>query len=81
MANPSCHRELAAWIHPVSSQSHDGIPGCACSVNEFLDFATPIFALVMRTFDMGSSIANRNHQLITKSPAILVLGTRDPPTH
>lgn len=76
MADPNFRRELAAWIHPSSSQNHDGIPSYAYGVSEYLDFATPLFALVMRTFDLGNSIANHSHQLIAQSPALLGLITQ-----
>ena len=76
MADPNFRRELAAWIHPSNSPNHDGIPGYAYGVSEYLDFATPLFALVMRTFDLGNSTAKRNRQLIAQSPALLVLGTQ-----
>ncbi|URD49182.1 nitroreductase [Chroococcidiopsis sp. CCNUC1] len=75
MANPDFRRELAAWIHPGSSSSHDGIPGYAYGVNQYLDFATPIFAWAMRTLDLGDAMAHHNRQLTIQSPAILVLGT------
>lgn len=76
MADQNFRRELAAWIHPGSSHNHDGIPGYAYGASKYLDFATPLFALVMRTFDLGNSIANRSHQLIAQSPALLLLGTQ-----
>lgn len=75
MANPNFRRELAAWIHPSSSPSHDGIPGYAYGVNQYLDFATPIFALAMRAFDLGDAVAHHSRQLVMQSPVILVLGT------
>ncbi len=75
MADPNFRRELAAWIHKSDSQSHDGIPIYAFGVDKHLDFATPIFALVMRNFDLGDAIANHSRQLLERSPAIAVLGT------
>jgi hypothetical protein len=77
MANPNFRRELADWIHPSHHQSHDGIPGYAQGIDEHFDFATPIFALVLRTFDLGDSIAERSRKLIAQSPAIVMLGTND----
>lgn len=75
MENPNFRRELAAWMHKGDSSSHDGIPGYAFGVSEYLDFAMPIFALVMRTFNLGNTIAERSRQLVTHSPVIVVLGT------
>lgn len=68
MANPDFRRELAAGIHPDSSPSHDGIPGSAYGVDRHLDFATPIFAWAMRTFDLGDAVAHHNRQLVMQSP-------------
>jgi hypothetical protein len=76
MANPNYRRELAAWIRPGNSTSHDGIPGYAQGVDEHFDFATPILALVLRSFDMGDSIAEHSRKLVEHSSVIAVLGTK-----
>jgi Putative TM nitroreductase len=75
MENPDFRRELATWMRKGDSSSHDGIPSYAFGVSQYLDFATPIFALVMRTFNLGNTIAERSRQLVTQSPVIIVLGT------
>ncbi|MBW4666596.1 MAG: nitroreductase [Cyanomargarita calcarea GSE-NOS-MK-12-04C] len=77
MADPNFRSELAAWIHKSDSKSHDGIPIYAQGIDEHLDFAAPLFAFVLRTFDMGDSIAERSQKLVTQSPVIAVLGTKD----
>lgn len=77
MANPDFRRELSAWIHADNSSNHDGISGFAYGVDRYLDFATPIFALAMRTFNLGDAVAHHSHQLVMHSPAILVLGTQE----
>ncbi len=76
MSNSKFRRELAEWIHLGNSNSHDSIPSYTYSVDKHFDFATPIFALVMRTLDLGDSFANRSRQLVTQSPVIAVLGTK-----
>lgn len=75
MANPSFRRELAAWIHPARAETRDGIPGHALGVNELLDFATPAYALAIRTFDLGKGIAAHDKWLMEGSPVLAVLST------
>ncbi len=77
MADHNYRQELADWIHPANNKTHDGIPGYAQGINEYFDFATPLFALVLRTFDLGDSLAERSGKLVERSPAIVVLGTRN----
>lgn len=77
MADPHYRHELAHWIRPATSKTHDGIPGYAQGIDEHLDFTTPLFALVLRTFDLGNSLAERSRKLVEYSPAIVVLGTQD----
>lgn len=77
MADSNYRKELANWIRPAYSKTHDGIPGYAQGIDSHLDFATPLFALVLRTFDLGNSIAERSRKLVEHSPAIVVLGTEN----
>ena len=77
MADPNYRQELANWIRPANNSNHDGIPGYAQGINEHFDFATPLFATVLRTFDLGNDLAERSRKLVEKSPAILVLGTQN----
>jgi nitroreductase len=66
-------RELAAWMHPNRTKSHDGMPGYAFGFGEFMSLTSP---LVMRTFDMGGGRAARDRQLAEGSPVLAVLGTQ-----
>ncbi|MCC6673286.1 MAG: nitroreductase family protein [Planctomycetes bacterium] len=75
LGNPSFRRELAKWIHPVRSKSRDGIPGYAFGMPQLLDFATPAFAFVLRTFDVGKGRGASDRRLAEHSPALMVLGT------
>jgi hypothetical protein len=76
MANADFRNELAAWIRSSSSKSHDGIPVYGHGIDEHLDFTAPLFALVLRTIDMGPSIAERSRKLLENSPAIVIFGTK-----
>jgi hypothetical protein len=76
MADSNYRRELATWIRSGNSKNHDGIPGYVQGINEHLDFATPLLALVLRTFDVGDSIAERSRKLVESSPVLAVLGTK-----
>ena len=77
MADPNYRQELANWIRPANNSNHDGIPGYAQGINEHFDFATPLFATVLRTFDLGNDLAERSRKLVEQSPAIVVLGTQN----
>ena len=77
MADPNYRQELANWIRPGNNSNHDGIPGYAQGINEHFDFATPLFATVLRTFDLGNDLAERSRKLVKQSPAIVVLGTQN----
>ncbi|MDY6897181.1 MAG: nitroreductase [Cyanobacteriota bacterium] len=77
MADPNYRKELANWIRPANNITHDGIPGYAQGIDEHFDFTTPLFALVLRTFDLGDSVAERSRKLVEESPAIVVLGTKN----
>lgn len=74
MANDSFRRELAAWIHPNRSASHDGMPGYALGLSGLTSSFAPI---VVRTFDMGKGQAAKDRQLAAGSPILAVLGTDD----
>lgn len=77
MADPNYRQELANWIRPANNKTHDGIPAYAQGIDEHFDFATPLFALVLQTFDLGNSLAERSRKLVEESPAIVVLGTKN----
>lgn len=79
-ADPLFRRELAAWVHPNRSRTHDGIPGYAQGVGDLLSYLGPF---VVRTFDRGTGQAARDRDLAEGSPALGVLATDadDAPAH
>jgi hypothetical protein len=70
---PSFRRELAGWIHP--SRSDDGMPGASQGFYALTDFATPIAAMAIRTFDLGNGVAAAHQQLARGSPLLIILST------
>lgn len=72
MSDGHFRRELAAWIHPSRTASHDGTPGYALGFSGLTSYLGP---LVVRTFDMGKGQAAKDRQLATGSPVLAVLGT------
>jgi len=72
MSDGHFRRELAAWIHPNRSVSHDGIPGYSFGISSLGSYVGPV---VVRTFDIGKGQAARDRQLATGSPVLAVLGT------
>ncbi|MEA5572198.1 Acg family FMN-binding oxidoreductase [Calothrix sp. UHCC 0171] len=75
MADANYRSELATWMRPSNSKSHDGIPVYAHGIDEYFDFTTPLFALVLRNINMGDSVAEHSRKLLENSPAIIVLAT------
>lgn len=72
-ADPRFRRELAAWIH--SARANDGMPAYAFSVPKLMDFTSPVFSLVARTFDLGEGVAARDSALVEGSPLLLCFST------
>lgn len=72
MADGHFRRELAAWIHPNRTASHDGTPGYSFGIGGLGSYVGP---LVVRTFDIGRGQAARDRQLATGSPILAALGT------
>lgn len=66
-------RELASWIHPL--RKDDGMPASSQGFHTLVDFATPIAALAVRTFDLGNGVAAAHGQLACGSPLLVVLST------
>ena len=70
-------RELSRWLVSDGSRRGDGIPGYSKS------YGSPISAgntLLVRTFDIGGSVASSELELAKGSPMLAVLGTdRDEP--
>ncbi len=72
MSDGHFRRELAAWIHPSRTASHDGTPGYALGLGTLTSYLGP---LVLRTFDAGKGQAAKDRELATGSPVLAVLGT------
>lgn len=66
-------RELASWLHPA--RSDDGLSAFQGELKKTLDFATPVAALVVRTFDVGNGVAARDEKLAAGSPALACIST------
>lgn len=64
-SNPEWRRELANWMRP--SRQRDGL-----SVPVLV---RPLARIIVRNFDMGSSVGVRDRQLAERSPLLVVLGT------
>jgi hypothetical protein len=73
-ADPHFRRELASWIHP--SRHDDGMPAFSQGMQPLIDAATPIAAMVIRTFDVGHGVAASHEALARGSPVLAVLATR-----
>jgi hypothetical protein len=73
-SDPHFRRELASWIHP--SRRDDGMPAFSQGMAPLVDAATPIAAMVIRTFDVGHGVAAAHEQLARGSPMLTVLATR-----
>jgi len=71
--DPRFRRELAKWIHP--RHTHDGMPVYAPSLGPLLDFAKPLVASAIRTFDLGNGVAATHRDLAAGSPLLLCLAT------
>ena len=76
MASAEFRAELADWIRPATTESHDGMPCYAQNIPKVLDFAVPIVARVIRTFDMGNFTAARDADLANASAVLAVLSTQ-----
>jgi hypothetical protein len=71
--DPRFRRELASWIHP--RRHDDGMPAYAGGASALLDFAAPLAALALRTFNLGGGLAAAHRQLVDRSPMFLCIGT------
>ncbi|WP_321964576.1 Acg family FMN-binding oxidoreductase [Paraburkholderia sp. J7] len=72
-ADPRFRRELAKWIHP--RHTGDGMPSYAAGLGSLLDFATPLAASAIRTFDVGGGVAATHRELAAASPLLLGIAT------
>jgi Nitroreductase family len=71
--DPRFRRELASWIHP--SRSNDGMPAASQGLRALTDAATPIVAMAIRTFDLGTGVATAHEELARGSPLLVALST------
>ena len=71
--DPRFRRELASWIHPL--RSNDGMPAASQGLRALTDAATPIVAMAIRTFDLGTGVAAAHEELARGSPLLVVLST------
>lgn len=69
--DPRFRRELASWIH--SSRRNDGMPAFSQGFQALADVATPIAAMVIRSFDVGAGVAAAHEQLARGSPLLIAL--------
>jgi len=72
MADKRFRRELASWVHPNRSRSHDGMRGYGFGFGELMSHAGP---LVIRSFDLGRGQAARDRELAERSPLLSVFVT------
>jgi hypothetical protein len=64
--------ELSRWLVPIGSRRADGIP----FVKKEYGAALPAgVTFLVRTFDLGKTVASREEALAKGSPALVVLGT------
>lgn len=74
MADKDFRRELAAWIHPNSSRSDDGMRGYGFGLGEVMSQLGPF---VIRSFDAGKGQAAKDRELAAGAPLLAVLGSED----
>lgn len=72
MGNPNFRSELAHWMRRRSNDAQDGMSIASFGVSDIL---SPAAAALIRTFDMGASIAASDYQLAAGSPVLLLLST------
>ncbi|HRC55494.1 MAG TPA: hypothetical protein PKU97_06180 [Kofleriaceae bacterium] len=72
LGDPSFREEFAQWLAPRGSRRRDGIP----MAKKDLPSALPLAGtMILRRFDIGAGVAAREHELVTHSPMLTVLGT------
>jgi hypothetical protein len=71
--DPGFRRELATWVHSRRAAAQEGMSGESFGIPDVL---SPIAALVIRTFDIGSGIAAADRRKIAQgSPVLGVFST------
>jgi hypothetical protein len=71
-ADPAFRRELAAWMHPLTSPAGDGLAGPGFG---FPDWATSIAATLFRHFDLGSAVGRLDRPSVLGAPLLGVFST------
>jgi hypothetical protein len=71
-ANPAFRDELASWMHPLSSDSGDGLSGPGLG---FPDALTRMAAALFRTFNVGGLVATMDKPAAMEAPLIGVFTT------
>lgn len=71
-ADPAFRRELASWMHPLTSPAGDGLAGPGFG---FPDWATGIAATLFRHFDLGSAVARMDKPNVIGAPLLGVFAT------
>ncbi|WP_322882132.1 Acg family FMN-binding oxidoreductase [Pandoraea sputorum] len=66
-------RELALWVS--ASRRDDGMASYSSTESHLLDFASPVLASVVRTFDIGGGIAASHRRIVQGSPLLVCLST------
>lgn len=73
LADPRFRRELALWLN--ARRRDDGMSTYSATAGGLLDFATPLTASVVRTFDRGNGIAASHRHLVYGSPLLICLAS------
>jgi hypothetical protein len=71
-ADPAFRRELASWMHPLTSPSGDGLAGPGFG---FPDWATRAAAALFRVFDLGTAVAHMDRPNVLDAPLLGVFST------
>jgi len=73
--DPGFRRELASWVHSARLGSRDGMSGAGFGMPDLL---SPVGGFVIRTFDLGDSVAAGDKAKIESgSPALFILGSKE----
>ncbi|MGB5632827.1 MAG: hypothetical protein WBM44_19535 [Waterburya sp.] len=81
MADSSFRQELAHWIRPSRSSSHDGISAQAQGMNPRLDGISPLISFAIRSFDLGKSQSAKDRKLVETAPVLILIGSKDDTPH
>lgn len=70
-ARPAFREELTSWLRSAGD-SHDGMPGAAFGVPEFM---RPLGAAILKDFDTGWIYSARDRRMAAHAPALVVIST------